>query len=133
MKNHRKTFIIHGAKIQDIETFFEEVNDVFMADEDWKLGQSLDAFDDMLYRSYGKINKDEAIEIIWKDIDLSENVLGLETTRLFYKKKLSQPEIFDIKLINENIENLTNGIGKTYFEIIIEIIEAHSNILLIKQ
>jgi len=133
MKNDKKTLIINGAKIIDIPTFFEEVNDVFMADEDWSLAQSLDAFEDMLYGAYGKINGDEKIDLIWKDIETSKRALGVETTKSFYENKLLHPEVFDTVLIRKSIENLVNGTGQTYFEIIMEIIEGHSNITLIQE
>ena len=39
------------------------------------------------------------------------------------------PELID--LIQNSIDELQNGNGKTYFEIILEIIESHSNIELV--
>ena len=44
-----KKIIIEGKNINNIETFYEEVNRVFMLHENWKIAQSLDAFNDMLY------------------------------------------------------------------------------------
>lgn len=40
---------ILGERIHDIPSFYDEVNRVFMENEAWSIGQSLDAFDDMLY------------------------------------------------------------------------------------
>lgn len=44
---------IDGAQINGIEDFYAEINRVFMAQENWQLGASLDALDDMLYGGYG--------------------------------------------------------------------------------
>lgn len=43
-----KKITIEGKNINNIETFYEEVNRVFMLHENWKIAQSLDAFNDML-------------------------------------------------------------------------------------
>lgn len=40
---------IEGASINDIASLYVEINRVFMADEDWQLGASLDALDDLLH------------------------------------------------------------------------------------
>ena len=41
------TLIIDGENIHDIFSFFDEINRVFMHSEDWKLGPSLDALNDI--------------------------------------------------------------------------------------
>lgn len=56
-----KKIIIEGKNINNIETFYEEVNRVFMLHENWKIAQSLDAFNDMLYGSFGEIKGKEKI------------------------------------------------------------------------
>ena len=56
-----KKIIIEGKNINNIETFYEEVNRVFMSDEHWKIAQSLDALNDMLYGSFGEIKGKEKI------------------------------------------------------------------------
>jgi len=42
-----KTLTIIGCGIHDIPAFYAEINRVFMAGEDWTLGESLDGLDDM--------------------------------------------------------------------------------------
>jgi len=128
-----KTIIIDGNKIHDIPSFYEEINSAFMADEDWKLGPSLDALNDMLYGGYGKINGNEQICLVWKNFEKNRIDLGFELTKAYYENKLKSPEVFNTDFIREKLAELENGSGKTYFEIILEIISEHPNIELIIQ
>ena len=126
-----KKIIIEGKNINNIETFYEEVNRVFMSQENWKIAQSLDAFNDLLYGSFGEIKGKEKIQLIWKDIEQNQKSLGFQTTLEFYQNKLKSPEIFNRKFVLSKIDELHNGVGLTFFEIILEIIADHENIILI--
>lgn len=127
-----KKIIIEGKNINNIETFYEEVNRVFMSQENWKIAQSLDAFNDLLYGSFGEIKGKEKIQLIWKDIEQNQKSLGFQTTLEFYQNKLKSPEIFNRKFVLSKIDELHNGVGLTFFEIVLEIISDHDNIILIK-
>lgn len=127
-----KKIIIQGKNINNIETFYEEVNRVFMRNKDWKIAQSLDAFNDMLYGSFGEIKGKEKIQLIWKDIEQNQKSLGFQTTLDFYQTKLKSPEIFNQNFVINKINELENGLGLTFFEIVLEIIADHPNIILIK-
>lgn len=126
-----KKIIIEGKNINNIETFYEEVNRMFMSQENWKIAQSLDAFNDMLYGSFGEIKGKEKIQLIWKDIEQNQKSLGFETTLEFYQNKLKSPEIFNRKFVLSKIDELHHGVGLTFFEIVLEIISDHDNITLI--
>ena len=126
-----KKIIIEGKNINNIETFYEEVNRVFMLHENWKIAQSLDAFNDMLYGSFGEIKGKEKIQLIWKDIKQNQKSLGFQTTLEFYQNKLKSPEIFNHKFVLSKINELHNDVGFTFFEIVLEIIANHDNIMLI--
>jgi len=126
-----KTLLIDGTKIHDLPSFYEEINRVFMHNEDWKLGQSLDALDDMFYGGYGEIKGNERINLIWINFAKNKEDLGLEMTREFYRNKLKSPSTFNTELIQQKLSELENGTGKTFFEIVLEIIEEHPNITLI--
>jgi|SRR6186713_582195 len=127
----QKTITIDGERIHDIPSLYEEINRVFMANEAWKLGQSLDALNDMLYGAYGEARGDDPIELIWLNIDKNKEDLGLETTKAFYENKLEHPETYNIDLAKKNLSDLENGTGQTYFEIVMEIIADHPNIKLV--
>ena len=125
-----KTITIEGQRIYDIPSFYEEINRVFMAEEDWKLAPSLDALHDMLYCDYGATHGHESITLIWKNMDKSRAGLGVETTVAYYQEKLRHPETFNTKKIRESLHALQQNAGPTYFDIVLEIIAEHPHIKL---
>ena len=128
-----KHLVIEGKNISNIKTFYQEINRVFMQQENWKIGESLDALNDFFYGGFGEIKGKENIRLIWENFEENKKALGLEMTKNFYESKLKSPEIFNTDFIKEKIEALENGNGQTYFEIIAEIIAEHSNIKLIEK
>lgn len=126
-----KTLTIAGGSITSIPSFYAEINRVFMADEDWALGESLDALNDVLHGGFGAIAGREAVTLVWRDVDASRSALGLETTRAFLRAKLEQPGVFNVELIGRQLDALERGMGKTYFDTVLEIIADHPNITLV--
>ncbi|MEL4307641.1 barstar family protein [Joostella sp. CR20] len=122
------TFTINGANIHDISSFYTEINRVFMADEDWKIGESLDALNDLFYGGFGALKEIDDFDLVWTNSQKSKEDLGKKTTLAYYYNKLKAPEIFNTKFVQQKIQELENGEGQTYFEIIVEIIESHSQI-----
>lgn len=102
-----------------------------MPEEDWKLGESLDALSDMLYGGYGEIEGNQEVHLIWKDFEKNRTDLGGELTRNYYRSKLKYPSAFNARFIKQKLAELEKGTGRTYFEIIQEIIREHKNIKLI--
>lgn len=125
-----KTITIDGRKIYDIPSFYDEINRVFMPDEDWKLAPSLDALNDLFYGGYGTINGNEEIDLIWINFEQNRKGLGLELTKTYYQDKLKSPSVYNTDFVREKLSELNDGIGQTYFEIILEIIDEHKNIRL---
>jgi RNAse (barnase) inhibitor barstar len=123
---------IQGGDITDIASFYKEVNRVFMQDESWKIGQSLDAFHDLLYGGFGLMHGHAAIRIMWKDIEKSKQALGFEPTKHYYLKKLEQDSPFNKNYFSKKLKELEEGNGPTYFDIIIEILSEHEKIILIQ-
>ena len=117
-----KHLVIEGKNISNIKTFYQEINRVFMQHENWKIGESLDALNDLFYGGFGEIKGKENIRLIWENFEENKKALGLEMTKNFYESKLKSPEIFNTAFIKEKIEALENGNWQTYFEIIAEII-----------
>lgn len=128
-----KTLVLNGYNIRDIPTFYEEVNRVFMHEADWKLSESLDALDDLLYGGYGALAGNEPVQLIWTNFEQNKQDLGKALTQAYYQKKLAQPAMFNAAYFKEKLADLDHGKGKTYFEIILEIISNHSNIELLAQ
>lgn len=126
-----KTLTIIGCGIHDIPAFYAEINRVFMAGEDWTLGESLDGLDDMLRGGYGAIKGRETITLVWRDIAVARCSLGVKATRAFLQAKLERPDVYDAERIGHQILALDRGAGQTYFDIILEIITGHPNIHLV--
>ncbi len=126
-----KTLTLNGAHIHDIPSFYGEVNAVFMANESWQLAQSLDAFNDLLYGGFGALAGNEPATLVWLDAELSRKALGHEATRRYYLDKLAQPERFNSAHFQRQLEALENASGKTYFDILLEIVADHPNITLL--
>ncbi len=119
---NKKMTVIKGGHFSNLEGFYEEISQLFMKDEDWKVG-TLDGFDDILYG----VDTD----ITWKDSQKSKEDLGFDLTKEFYGNKIRQGKPFNMKLIQQKLDELNDGNGQTLFEILIEIIESHQNIKLI--
>lgn len=120
--NNKKSAIINGSNFSDLSGFYNEVSNVFMKDENWKVG-TLDGFDDILYG----VDSD----ITWKDSQKSKEDLGFDLTKEFYENKIRIGKPFNMELIQNKLTDLVAGKGQTLFEILIEIIESHKNIKLI--
>ncbi|MEF9479081.1 ribonuclease inhibitor [Chryseobacterium sp. RRHN12] len=127
--NTRKMIVIHGGHFSSLAGFYEEISSVMMKNADWKVG-TLDGFDDILYGGFGVFENKEEIEIIWKESQKSKENLGFNATREFYENKIRQGKPFNIELIQQKLNDLLEGKGQTLFDILMEIIESHTNITL---
>lgn len=121
--------VIHGGHFSSLDGFYEEISKVLMKDTDWKVG-TLDGFNDILYGGFGGFENKEEIEIIWKESQKSKEDLGLKATREFYENKIKQGKPFNTELIQQKLNELNEVKGQTLFDILIEIIESHKNIVL---
>ncbi|SEW51487.1 barstar family protein [Chitinophaga arvensicola] len=125
-----KQITIDGNRITSITSFYEEINRVFMTGEDWQLGNSLDAFNDLLYGGFGAIKSDEPVTLLWHNMDKSRQALGHAATRQYYEEKLLPESPFNKEHFREKLDELDRGEGQTYFDILLEIIADHPNIRL---
>ncbi|MDF2475741.1 MAG: hypothetical protein K0S24_1224 [Sphingobacterium sp.] len=119
--------VIEGGQISDIANFYAEINRVYMADENWKIG-SLDGFDDLLYGGFGKLQNAKKHTIIWRDVDYSRTALGVDTTLAYYQEKLAANSPFNQAYFQQKLIDLQSGKGQTYFDIVAEIIQSHPKI-----
>lgn len=104
-----------------------------MVNEDWQVGESLDALNDLFYGGVGEMKGNEPIHLIWKDFEKNKQDLGKEETKAYYQQKLNSPALYNIPYIQQKLNELENGTGPTYFDIILEIISEYSNIQLIPE
>jgi len=125
------TLQIEGTAIDDIASLYAEINRVFMAGEEWQLGPSLDALDDLLHGGYGALAGQAQATLIWRDIAHSRTALGVEATRQWLQAKLDTPGSFNTQAIARQLDALQRGEGLTYFEIVMDIFGGHPNITLV--
>ncbi|MEG0929119.1 ribonuclease inhibitor [Chryseobacterium sp.] len=125
--NTRKMIVINGGHFSSLAGFYEEISNILMKDTDWKVG-TLDGFDDILYGGFGVFDNNEEIKIVWKESQKSKEDLGFKTTQEFYENKIRQGKPFNIELIQQKLNDLMEGKGQTLFDVLIEIIQSHSNI-----
>ncbi len=122
---------IEGDAIHDIASFYEEINRVFMSNEDWTLGNSLDAFDDLLYGGYGLAKDATELQLVWRNFEHSRQALGYAATRAYYQQKLEPGSPFSKDLFENKLRELERGNGQTYFDILLAIIADHPQITLV--
>lgn len=120
-----RTLTIDGARIEGIADFYAEINRVFMAQEDWELGVSLDALDDMLYGGYGAAQGNESVRLRWLNAEYSRTRLDIAATRAHYLDKLARPDTFNHQHWQGALYALEAGHGPTYFEQICQVIAGH--------
>lgn len=124
--------ILEGKNIHDIPSFYQEINRVFMQNEDWELGESLDAFNDLLYGGFGILKGLPHIQLIWNSSNICSHNLGYDTTKVYYLKKLEPGLLFNRTYHEQKLAELEAGNGRTYFQIILDIISEHPNIQLVR-
>lgn len=126
-----KHISIDGNRFDDIGGFYAEINRVFMAGEEWQLGQSLDALNDLLYGSYGALKGADRVRLHWIAIGKSQDDLGVECTLNWLAAKLNSPGPFNLDLINAQMDTLKRGEGETFYQIVLSIIADHPKIELV--
>ncbi|GAB4044741.1 barstar family protein [Spirosoma jeollabukense] len=126
-----KQLEIDGNSINDIASFYEEINRVFMIGECWVMADSLDAFNDVLYGGYGVLQGTQSVELVWHHIDHSRKALGYQTTRAYYLGKLRPGSPYNKKLFAEKLEALESGMGEMYFDSVMAILAEHPSIRVI--
>lgn len=116
---------IEGSRIDGIHGLYAELNRLLMADEDWELGESLDALNDALYGGFGAMRTDDRVRFVWADHQHSRAALGREATEAWLRGKLAHPAHFDRAGITQQLDELLAGRGKTYWDIVLEVFADH--------
>lgn len=129
----RITLTLDGMRFHDIPGFYAEVNRVFMADEEWRLGDSLDALNDMFYGGYGALKGAASARLCWRAMAKSARDLGRQETRRWLTAKLDHPDRFNAGAIRRQIAALDDGSGPSFFQIVMDIIADHPRITLVPE
>lgn len=125
---NKQTIIINGNNFSDLESFYDEIDRVLTKDLDWDTGHNLDAFNDLLRGGFGVYEHEEPIKLTWENISKSKSDLGLEATKKWYERKISENKIENQQFFKDKLKELTENNGQTLFDIIIEIISEHEHI-----
>ncbi|SDG87376.1 barstar family protein [Microbacterium pygmaeum] len=125
------TLTIDGSAVEGIDSFYDEINRVFMVGEDWQLGPSLDALNDLLYGGYGTLGALEAgesVRVRWRHSAHSRAALGAQATAGYYREKLRRPDLFRTDHFARLLADLEAGAGPTYFDIVLDVFAQHPRI-----
>ncbi|SDQ19558.1 ribonuclease inhibitor [Microbacterium sp. cf332] len=122
---------IEGSRVGDIPSLYVELNRVLMPDEDWTLGESLDALDDLLYGGFGVLATSPSARIVWVDAEQSRRALGRTATRAWYAGKLARPDVYASAPARAALADLDRGAGRTYFDLVLEVFAGHSEVELV--
>ena len=124
------TLHLDGRRVDSIAAFYDELDRVFMADEDWRLGPSLDALDDLLHGGFGAAHGADRLTVVWHGFARSRDALGFAATRAYYRAKVADPR-FDTALFQGRLDDVEAGRGKTYAELVLEVFADHPDVELL--
>lgn len=125
---NKKTVILEGGKFASLKSFYDEVESKFTKALGWHIGRNLDAFNDVLRGGFGVYDYEEPISLIWLSSRKSQKDLGWDETVKYLSAKLTTCHPSNVESVRIDLELAKKNIGKTLFEIIIEIIRKHDHI-----
>ena len=128
-----KKITLEGAKITNLEEFYNEIEKKLTKDLGWSIGRNLDAFNDVLRGGFGVHEYGESIALVWLDVTKSQAYLGHQERADYLQKRLDAGYPFNRESLREQLELAQQGKGPTIFELILEIIKEHKHIELILQ
>lgn len=84
---------IEGKNINDLESFFVEMDRILTKDLDWETGHNLNAFNDLLMGGFGVHDYNEPIILIWKDFNTCKTLFNEELLSSILNLIHSHPHI----------------------------------------
>lgn len=86
----KQIITINGNNFSDLNGFYDEIERVLTKNLGWRIGRNLDAFEDILYGTgYGAFEVTDSIKLVWENFSKSQVDLGLEETRKYYERIIS--------------------------------------------
>jgi len=113
---------LDGNAFDTLEGFFNEVGRALLHDAHW--GRNLDAFNDILRGGFG--TPDEGFVLRWLNSSRSQDVLGYPATIRYLEDKILQCHPSNLVSVQAHLESARRGEGQTLFQILIDIIRAHT-------
>jgi RNAse (barnase) inhibitor barstar len=157
----KKQFIINGDHFNNLNEFYNEIENVFTKNPGWKIGRNLDALSDVLTQmnwiraldnkfsakkawkiyckalngGFGTFECGENIHIIWLNSGKSKNDFGYSGIVKFYKKAIILTIMnFRFQIVPElltKIKKAKRHEGFTLFELVTETIKSRDNVNLV--
>ena len=124
-------FRLEGSAVHDIPSLYAELDRVLMPNEDWRLGASLDALDDLLSGGFGELVPRDHPRVVWADHEHSRRALGARATGDYYRAKLERPDVYSTDAARAALAALEAGTGPTYFELVVGVFADHFDIELV--
>lgn len=127
----KKEIIIDGNNFSNMDEFYNEIENKFTKELEWRIGRNLDAFNDVLSGGFGVFECDEPVVIKWVNSNKSKEDLSYGLTISELKKILKKCHPSHIQSINRRIQDLELNRGDTLFDDIIDIIKSNKHIELV--
>ncbi len=121
---------LDGKNITNLVSFYDEIEDKLTCALKWKIGRNLEAFSDVLRGGFGVHELGETLNIVWKDHESSNRMLGWNETTKYIQSKLKRCYPKNISSIMNDLELSKKHEGKTLFETIVNLISQHKNVKL---
>ncbi|WP_067678099.1 barstar family protein [Tsuneonella dongtanensis] len=116
-----KEYVLDGAKITSLETFYDQVSSVLIPDADW--GRNLDAFNDILRGGFG--TPADGFVLRWTHSAASRANLGYPETARQLEKRLRRCHPAYRDTVKADLRRAQQGVGATVFDWLVEIIRVH--------
>jgi hypothetical protein len=123
--------VIDGAAVDSIAAFYAQLNEQLMRGEDWELGPSLDALNDLLYGGIGALAGAARQRWVITEHAAMAAALGVETTREWLLAKLDPQGPFDRPAIREQLARLEATGHESYFELLLSVFADHPQVELL--
>ena len=120
------TFVIDGARFQDLDGFYQEVDKEMMGGESW--GRNLDAFNDILHGDMGRVPSNETFILVWRNSARSRTALGHAETARWLRANLDHVHPTNRATNERRAEAAERGEGETLYDTLVRIIRHHENI-----
>ena len=118
----KPVFEMDGSRFQTLDDFYDEVSQVLIPGADW--GRNLDALNDILRGGFG--TPAGGFVLKWRHSTLSRARLGYPATCRWLERQLATCHPSNRSRVQAQLEAARTGQGRTLFDILVEIIEAHT-------
>ena len=117
----KPVFVIDGRNFSTLEEFYDEISRVVIPGVPW--GRNLDAFNDILRGGFG--TPEVGFVLRWLNSQVSRKRLSYKETVRQLEERLAHCHPSNRDLVAAEIAEAKQGFGRTVFDWLVEIIEAH--------